>query len=218
LERIVLDRFGDRDVLVAMKDGLVVVLALADDAVASGTTSGAGNTTSLGSLLYAELKRLRRGSPWRVAVGRAHPGAYGIARSYEEAREGLTTASRMQLDSPVVESKDIMLYRVLFRDQPAIVDLVHSTLDPLRQARGGARPLLDTLEAYFDSGSVATSAAARLHLSVRAITYRLDRVRKLTGYDPVDPKHRLTLQTAVLGAKLLGWPESELPTNTKLAD
>jgi sugar diacid utilization regulator len=218
LERIVLDRFGDRDVLVAMKDGLVVVLALADDAVASGTTSGAGNTTSLGSLLYAELKRLRRGSPWRVAVGRAHPGAYGIARSYEEAREGLTTASRMQLDSPVVESKDIMLYRVLFRDQPAIVDLVHSTLDPLRQARGGARPLLDTLEAYFDSGSVATSAAVRLHLSVRAITYRLDRVRKLTGYDPSDPKHRLTLQTAVLGAKLLGWPESELPTNTKLAD
>jgi sugar diacid utilization regulator len=217
LERVVLDRFGDRDILVAMKDGLVVVLALADDAVASGTTRGAGKT-SLGSLLYAELSRLRRGSPWRVAVGRAHPGAYGIARSYEEAREGLTTASRMQLDSPVVESRDITLYRVLFRDQPAIVDLVHSTLDPLRQARGGARPLLDTLEAYFDSGSVATAAAARLHLSVRAVTYRLDRVRKLTGYDPVDPKHRLTLQTAVLGAKLLGWPQNELPTNTLLAD
>jgi sugar diacid utilization regulator len=214
LERVVLDRFGDRDMLVTTKEGLVVVLALADATLASGTTKGAGTTGNLGSLLYAELSRLRRGSPWRVAVGRAHPGAYGIARSYEEAREGLNTAARMQLGSPVVESRDILLYRVLFRDQPAIVDLVHSTLDPLRQARGGARPLLDTLEAYFECGSVATAAAKQLHLSVRAVTYRLDRVKTMTAYDPVDPTHRLTLQTAVLGAKLLGWPENELPSQT----
>jgi sugar diacid utilization regulator len=210
LERIVLDRFGDRDMLVATKDGLIVVLALADDAETSGNAGSRTRPLSLGSLLYSELSRLRQGSPWRVAVGRAHPGAYGIARSYEEAREGLNIAARMSLEAPVIESRDILLYRVLFRDQPAIVDLVHSALEPLRQARGGARPLLDTLEAYFDSGSVATSAAVRLHLSVRAVTYRLDRVRTLTGYNPVDPHHRLTLQTAVLGAKLLRWPEKEL--------
>jgi hypothetical protein len=36
----------------------------------------------------------------------------------------------------------------------------------------------------------------------------------LTGYDPGDPTQRLTLQTAVLGAKLLGWPDNELPTDT----
>ncbi len=211
LERVVLARFGDRDMLVTTKEGLIVVLAPADDALPSGIAKVGAKSENLGRVLYGELNRLRRGSPWRVAVGRAHRGAYGIARSYEEAREGLTTATRMQLDSPVVESWDILLYRVLFRDQPAIVDLVHSALDPLRNARGGARPLLDTLEAYFDRGSVATAAAKQLHLSVRAVTYRLDRVKSLTGYDPADPKHRLTLQTAVLGAKLLGWPENELP-------
>lgn len=211
MERVVLDRFGDRDILVATKDGLVVVLAPADEATNIATEKQrAAAPTSLGALLYAELSRLRRGAPWRVAVGRPHPGAYGIARSYEEAREGLSIATHMKLENPVVESRDILLYRVLFRDQPAMVDLVHSTLDPLRLARDGARPLLDTLEAYFDSGSVATAAAALLHLSVRAVTYRLDRVKTLTGYDPADPAHRLTLQTAVLGAKLLGWPENEL--------
>jgi sugar diacid utilization regulator len=213
LERVVLDRFGDRDVLVATKDGLVVVIALADDDPQIRTdrrAAGAG----LGTLIHAELSRLRRGSPWRVAVGRAHPGAYGIARSYEEAREGLTTAARLSLDAPVVEAKDFLIYRVLLRDQPAIVDLVHSVLDPLRQARGGARPLLDTLEAYFDRGGVATAAAVQLHLSVRAVTYRLDRVRTLTGYDATDPRHRFTLHAAVLGAKLLGWPEHDLPPPT----
>ena len=82
-----------------------------------------------------------------------------------------------------MEGQDLLIYRVLFRDQPAIVDLVHSVLDPLREARGGPRPLLDTLEAYFASGGVNTATALRLHLSVRAVTYRLDRVRTLTAHD-----------------------------------
>ena len=168
LERVVLDRFGDRDVLVATKDGRVVVLALADATGARSTSDGLQTTGDLGKIVHGELNRLRRGSPWRVAVGRAHPGAYGIARSYEEAREGLTMATRMNLDGPIVETRDVLTYRVLARDQPALVDLVYSVLDPLREARGGAEPLVETLAAYFDSGCVATATAARLHLSVRA--------------------------------------------------
>jgi DNA-binding PucR family transcriptional regulator len=194
LERVVLDRFGDRDVLVATKDGLIVVIALAD---APG---------DLGKLVHRELSRLTRTRPWRVSVGRQYPGAYGIARSYEEAREGLTMSARMGLDRPVVDARDLLTYRVLARDQPALVDLVHSVLTPLTAARGGAQPLLDTLSAYFDSGCVATTTAARLHLSVRAVTYRLDRVKALTGFDALDPADRFTLQAAVLGARLLEWP------------
>ncbi|MGH3346434.1 MAG: PucR family transcriptional regulator [Nocardioides sp.] len=211
LERVVLDRFGDRDVLVATKEGLVVVLALAEATGAPATSMGSATTGSLGKTVHRELSRLRRGSPWRVAVGRAHPGAYGIARSYEEAREGLTMATRMHLDGPIVETRDLLTYRVLARDQPALTDLVYSVLHPLRQARGGAGPLVETLAAYFDCGCVATAAAARLHLSVRAVTYRLGRVKSLTGFDPFDPAHRFTLQAAVLGAKLLDWPERHLP-------
>lgn len=211
LERVVLDRFGDRDVLVATKEGRVVVLALAEATGAPRTSEGLRTTGDLGGIVHGELSRLRQGSPWRVAVGRAHPGAYGIARSYEEAREGLTMATRMHLERPVVETRDLLTYRVLARDQPALVDLVQSALSPLQGARGGAGPLVDTLAAYFDSGCVATSAALRLHLSVRAVTYRLEKVRSLTGFDPADPAHRFTLQAAVLGARLLGWPERSLP-------
>jgi DNA-binding PucR family transcriptional regulator len=119
----------------------------------------------------------------------------------------MTMAARMNLDVPIIETRDVLTYRVLARDQPALVDLVYSVLNPLREARGGAGPLVDTLAAYFESGCVATATAARLHLSVRAVTYRLDRVKKLTGFDPLDPAHRFTLQIAVLGARLLGWPE-----------
>jgi hypothetical protein len=36
------------------------------------------------------------GSALGVAVGRSHPGLYGIARSSEEAREALTLARRLR--------------------------------------------------------------------------------------------------------------------------
>jgi DNA-binding PucR family transcriptional regulator len=102
-------------------------------------------------------------------------------------------------------------YRVLAHDQPALMDLVHSVLNPLGKARGGAGPLVEILARYFDRGCVATTAAFRLRLSVRAVTYRLDQVKALSGFDPLDPAHRCTLQAAALGARLLGWPERPLP-------
>lgn len=91
-----------------------------------------------------------------------------------------------------------------------MADLVLDALGPLKASRGGAQPLLDTLTAYFDCGCVAAEAARRLSLSVRALTYRLERIHKLTGANPADPAHRYMLQTAVIGARLLDWPAQDL--------
>ncbi|WP_433350270.1 PucR family transcriptional regulator [Micromonospora sp. CA-111912] len=213
LEAVIFDRLGDRDVLVATKEGLLVVIAPADATTAQQVAPSPEPSGELGRLMHRELTRLPRGDAWRIAVGRAHPGLYGIARSYEEAREALSMAGRLQVAAPVVDAHDLLVYRVLLRDQPAIVDLVQAVLGPLVNARGGAQPLLDTLREYFDTGAVATESAKRLHVSVRTVTYRLDRVRRLTGYHPADPAHRFTLQAAVLGAKALNWPAQPLPTS-----
>jgi sugar diacid utilization regulator len=209
LERAVVQWAGDRDVLVASKDGWIVAVTPADTDVPGPRTG----PRTLGDLLLAELERSPRGQPWRVAVGRPHPGSYGIARSYEEAREGLTMAVRLRLDDPLIQAEQLLIYRVLLRDQPAIADLVQSVLGQLVRARGGAEPLLATLDAYFATGSVTTETARRLHLSVRAVTYRLDRIKALTGYDPTDPAQRFTVHAAVLGAKLLSWPQRSLTAN-----
>jgi DNA-binding PucR family transcriptional regulator len=136
-----------------------------------------------------------------------------VARSYEEAREALRFADRLRLGEVVVDAADMLIYRVLIRDQAAIVDLVEAVLTPLQQVRGGAEPLLKTLETYFATGEVATEAARRLHMSVRTVTYRLAKVKTLTGYDPADPAQRFTLHAAVLGARLLDWPSHPLPAD-----
>jgi PucR C-terminal helix-turn-helix domain/GGDEF-like domain len=200
LERAVVQGVGDRDVLIATKDGRIVVIAPA--------------ARTLGELMHAELGRVPRGGPWRITVGRPYAGSYGIARSYEEASEALTMSRRLHLDPPVIHAEELLIYRVLLRDQPAIADLVQTVVSPLARARGGPGPLLSTLDAYFATGCVVTETARRLHLSVRAVTYRLHRIGTLTGYDPTDPAQRFTIHAAVLGARLLGWPQRELPGAT----
>jgi sugar diacid utilization regulator len=149
--------------------------------------------------------------PWRIVVGRPYPGPSGVVRSYEEAAEALDVAERLGLPEPVASAADLLVYQVLLRDRTAITDLVRTVLMPLGAARGGAAPLLATLAAYFARGGVAAAAARDLHLSVRAVTYRLARVRDLTGRDPARAADALTLQVAVIGARLLDWPATPLP-------
>ena len=64
VERAVVHRFGDRDVLVATKDGWIVVVAPAD----ADTPAPVGPRTpgKLGDLMLGVLDRSRRGKPWRV--------------------------------------------------------------------------------------------------------------------------------------------------------
>jgi DNA-binding PucR family transcriptional regulator len=206
MERALVDEFGDRDVLVAAKDDQLVIV-LPDPLPAAPACSGVDD---VGRFVQTALHRLVAGSAWRVSVGRPYPGAYGVARSYEEAREALAVTERLQLNHPVVYARDMLVYRMLLRDEVAIVDLILHVLGPLTRARGGAAPLLETLNAYFEAGDVASEAARRLKISVRTVAYRLARIRALTGHDLSDPRQRLALQMAVVGARVLSWPDRSL--------
>ncbi|MEN8656139.1 helix-turn-helix domain-containing protein [Streptomyces sp. 21So2-11] len=188
-------RFGDRRILLTTKNGRLICVAPGDEADVLDFFAKQAYAATDGG---------------RVAIGRAHPGVGGVVHSYEEALNALDLAARMGMEDSVLRASDLLVYPVLTRDRQAMADLVHSVLGPLQQARGGAQPLIETLTAYFDTGCVAAEAARRLSLSVRAMTYRLDRIHKLTGADPGDPVHRYTLQTAVVGARLLNWPGQEL--------
>ncbi|MGR6997426.1 PucR family transcriptional regulator [Yinghuangia aomiensis] len=195
VETALVSRFGARRILLATKQGrLVCVVSAAQDDVLS---------------YFAEQARAATGNG-RVAIGRTHPGPGGVVHSYEEALNALDLAERMPLTAPVLHAVDLLVFPVLTRDRQAMADLVRRALGPLRDARGGAEPYLDTLWAYFDTGCVAAEAARRLQLSPRAFTYRLERIKVLTGSDPADPLHRYMLHTAVIGARLLDWPKNEL--------
>lgn len=194
----------DLAAVVTVQRGCLVVLAPVSPRGAEETMAGVAAT--LAGLPDGGASPVRGDARWRVGVGRAHSGLHGLRRSYGEAREALTLSSRLRLPHPVAHTEELLVYRVLLRDRTAMTDLVRTTLEPLQGAHGGAQPLLDTLREYFAAGCVTAEAARRLYLSVRAVTYRLARIRALTGHDPTDPRQRFALQVAVTGAQLLGWP------------
>lgn len=164
-------------------------------------------TAVLDAVRRIVVAHARRSPEVSMATGRAHPGPSGVARSFLEAREALALAERLRLPEPVARADDLLVYKVLLRDRAAMLELIDTVLSPLRHARGGAGPLLDTLERYLETGGNTTRTARALHLSVRAVTYRLDRIARLTGLHPADPAHRFTLHAAALGARAVGWPD-----------
>ena len=207
IDRLVGDAAAPSPSLTVTRGGRVVVMTGVTDGGEAGRIA-----VALAGILRGGNPARAQGEqqPWRVAVGRPYPGPSGVLRSYDEASDALDVAQRLGLPEPVVDAADLLVYQVLLRDRAAITDLVGELLMPLAGARGGAGPLLATLEAYYACGGVAAQAARRLHLSVRAVTYRLARIRDLTGSDPGDPAQALALQVAVIGARLLDWPAAPL--------
>ncbi|WP_072803325.1 PucR family transcriptional regulator [Rhodococcoides yunnanense] len=201
VERAVEGTKGDAGSLVASKEGRLVVVFAAPDPRA---------VTHVVERVRTAVRQSHGTDGWShsIGVGRAGPSAAGVASSYREAVDALDLAAKLGLDAPVVDARELLVYRVLLDDRPAITDLVETVLTPLLSARGGAEPLLHTLFAFFQSGGNAAMTARSLHLSVRAVTYRLTRIAEVTGHDVADPGERFALQTAVFGAKLLDWPRT----------
>ncbi|MFD9737376.1 PucR family transcriptional regulator [Umezawaea sp. NPDC059074] len=196
-------RLGSRDVLVTTKDGLLVCV------VPEGLAGAADEfARQVGTAVDPDVG-------WRAGIGRAQSGPGGAVRSYEQARHAVEIAGLLDLPGRVHKAADLLVYQVLLRDSAALAELVSVVLEPLREARSGPRPLLDTLSAYFASGRVATVTARELRVGVRTVTYRLHRIRTLTGYSADDTEQGFALQVAVLGAKLLGWPAATLPGTGK---
>ncbi|MEV0588402.1 helix-turn-helix domain-containing protein [Nonomuraea sp. NPDC050310] len=192
IEEAMTTRFGSHNVLVAVRDGLLACVA------------PASLPAAVGEFTHHVRSRFEEG--WRVGVGRPHRGPGGVVTSFREAANALDLADRLGLGRQVVKAADLLVFPVLLRDREAIEDLITSVLSPLLTARGGATPLLETLEAVFAAQGNQAAAARRLGISTRAVTYRLERIRRLTGFAPDDPTQRFTLETAVLGARLLDWP------------
>jgi sugar diacid utilization regulator len=193
-------RFGRRDVLLCTKDGLLVCLAPFHLAAVSD------------EFVRLVAESLGRDAPWRVGIGMAQSGPGGAVRSLEQARTAIDIGERLDLPERVLHARDLLVYQVLRRDAAALTELVADVFEPLRGSRLGPQTLLDTLSAYFMEGGVATAAARRLGVAVRTVTYRLQRINELTGYAADDPEHAFTLHVAVLGARLIGWPDDEEAT------
>lgn len=83
-------------------------------------------------------------------------------------------------------------------DDESVGSFVTGALGPvLDHERDEGTPLVETLRAYLAHGCRPGPAADELGIHRHTLTYRLDRIRELTGHDPRDGAHLLTYTLAL---------------------
>jgi len=93
-----------------------------------------------------------------------------------------------------VHSDDLLPERVLAGDGHARRHLVEEIYLPLMESKG---TLIETLAAYFETGSSVEATARTLFVHPNTVRYRLRQTAELTGFTPSQPRHAFALRMAL---------------------
>jgi DNA-binding PucR family transcriptional regulator len=135
--------------------------------------------------------------PVAADLGSAHVSARAAA-SAQRSAAGWPEAPR-----PVL-SDELLPERVLAGDGHARRHLVDEVYLPLVRARG---TLIETLAAYFQTGSSIEGTARALFVHPNTVRYRLRQVAELTGYSPTQSRDAFTLEIALVLGRQSGRAE-----------
>jgi DNA-binding PucR family transcriptional regulator len=130
--------------------------------------------------------------PTVTDLGEAH-------RSASEALSGLRAVVGWPNAPRPVRSVDLLPERALAGDPEAERQLVDFVAKPLEDA-GGA--LLETVDAYLESGGTLEGCARSLFVHPNTVRYRLRRVAEITGRNPAEPRDALVLRIALAVGRL----------------
>lgn len=161
---------------------------------------GPGRAPAVREQLVTDLREWSRGvHGCAVSLGPVAPRLAEVGVSMRVALRAL--ASRPAYASAVVVDAATTLAEDLFEGEHRRADvdeLVRGQLGMvLAQGGNDASVLLDTLEAYLESGCNKTRTADRLHLQRQSLYARLDRVFALVGGDPTGTPRALPLHLAL---------------------
>ncbi len=133
-----------------------------------------------------------------VGVSSFYADPADLARAIQEAE--LVLDVLRQSDAPIAEDIGTGTYRLLFRVLASHPEEVRSfyedTVAPIVRYDDQYRTdLVGTLEAYLDQNCNMNATAATIYAHRHTVAYRLDRVKELTGLDPMlsEDRERLGL-------------------------
>lgn len=118
------------------------------------------------------------------------PSAIPVAA--DEATEIAYLARQLGRGPGLYQLEDVLLEYQITRPSPAR-DLLEQCVAPLQ----GHPMLLEALKAHLRHGSARKAAAAELFIHPNTLTYRLGRIRDITGIDPMDPAGARVLAAAL---------------------
>ncbi len=128
-----------------------------------------------------------------VVIGPTAPTLGAAHRSATEALAGMNAVAGWAGAPRPVSARELLPERALLGDATAGAALETEVMRPLADA-GPA--LMETLDAYLDSGGAIEACARKLFVHPNTVRYRLKRITDFTGRDPTVPRDAYVLRVA----------------------
>ena len=145
-------------------------------------------------------RRCRRRGAWRRGCSATAPSGSRLLRRSRRLPRAIQEAELVldvlrQSDAPIAEDIGTGTYRLLFRVLASHPEEVRSfyedTVAPIVKYDDQYRTdLVGTLESYLEQNCNMNATAAAIYAHRHTVAYRLDRVRELTGLDPMQSEDR----------------------------
>jgi DNA-binding PucR family transcriptional regulator len=174
-----------RPVLIGVQGSRLVVLL-------AGPTEGAAGHTVLTKMAESFGSGPVVAGPTVASIAEAH-------RSSADALSGLRAVVAWPAAPRPVWAVDLLPERALAGDPEAEHQLIDRVARPLEQAGGG---LLETVEAYLETGGVLESCARTLFVHPNTVRYRLRKAAEVTGCNANLPRDALVLRVALAVGRL----------------
>jgi len=142
---------------------------------------------------HARRVAARLGRHGAVGVSSYRSGAADVRRALEEAELvlGVTAAGGGPPGEEIGQGTYRLLFRVLASHPQEVRSFYEDTVAPLVGYDDQySTDLLGTLSAYLDNNCNMAATAAAIHAHRHTVGYRLDRVKELTGLDPLKSEDR----------------------------
>lgn len=179
-----------------MADCSVVVLVAQPDEVSVGVVP-----IELPRVIQYVLRRHITGTTFSIGVGEtACRELSHYVDAFREARRAVDIGRRLNGPGQVTYSgalgANLLLYEAGRSSAARIFSerLLHGLVEYDRKHGG---QLVETLEAYLETGANLRAAARRLHTHINTVRYRLARVEEITGRSLKSPRNRFEFQLAL---------------------
>lgn len=142
---------------------------------------------------HARAVAARLGRRAALGLSSHRSGAADVRRALEEAELvlGVTAAGGGPPGDEIGQSTYRLLFRVLASHPQEVRSFYDDTVAPLvGYDEQYSTDLLGTLSAYLDNNCNMAATAAAIHAHRHTVGYRLDRVKELTGLDPLRSEDR----------------------------
>ena len=134
-----------------------------------------------------------------VVIGPHAASLVAAHYSAAEAIAGMNAVAGWSGAPRPVSARELLPERALLGDPSAVAALEADVMRPLADA-GPA--LMETLDAYLDSGGAIEACARKLFVHPNTVRYRLKRIGDFTGRDPTLPRDAYVLRVASTLARL----------------